>query len=108
MGQDQRERAADAGGGQLGEIEVLDHEDAVFDVEDLRNPERAVGILGGNRPAAPGVTAGERNVPVGEPLREPATRPGLARQVALRSFQWWLQPVWKSTASPGSGSIEAQ
>ena len=77
MGQDQRE-PADAGRGQLSQVEVLDDEDPMVDIEDLRNPEWPCRVFGRDRPVAPRVAPSQCDLPVGEPLRELAARSGLA------------------------------
>ena len=79
MGEDQREPPHAVGGEPL-EVEVLDDEDPVVDVEDLRHAERPPGILRRDRAVAPGVTAGQRDPMLGQPLRQLAARPRLARR----------------------------
>src|SRR3954468_16382405 len=83
MGEDQGE-LANTVGGEGGQIKVLDHEDAVVDVEDLRDLEGAVGVLGGHWAVAPGVAARERDAALGEPVGDLAAGAGLAGQVGLR------------------------
>ena len=46
------------------------------DVEELWDLERPVGVLGGDRPVAPGVAAGERDAPLRQPLGELEPGPG--------------------------------
>src|SRR6267142_2773692 len=69
MGEDERE-LADAVGGERTRVEVLHHEDAVVDVENLRHLERAGGVLGGYGAVAPRVAAGQRDAASSEPLGE--------------------------------------
>src|SRR5690349_23554864 len=83
MGQNQRE-PPDSVRGQLLEIEVLDHEDPMGDVEDLRDPKRPLGILRWDRAVAPGVTAGKSYAALSQPLCQFAPRSWLAGQVERR------------------------
>src|SRR3954469_24879698 len=82
VGEDQGE-LAHAVGRELREVEVLDDEDAVADVEDLRHLERARGVLGRNGAVAPGVAARERDAVLDEPAGDVAARAGLARALRL-------------------------
>src|SRR5829696_9461091 len=82
VGEDQRELAY-AGGGELGRVEVLDDEDAVAHVEDLRHLERAVRILGGHRTVAPRVAAGQRDAALDEPVGDRVAGAGLAAEVGV-------------------------
>src|SRR3954454_17931282 len=83
MGEDQGE-LANTVGGEGGQIEVLDHEDAVVDVEDLRDLEGAAEVLGGPRAVAPGVAARERDASPAEPVGGLAAGAGLAARLGLR------------------------
>ena len=85
MGEDQGELADSVGRKRL-QVEVLDDEDAVLDIENLRDAERPVGVLGRNRPVAPSVTSGQRDIAVGQPLRDLAARSRLTGQVGLGVF----------------------
>ena len=103
MGEDQREGSGDRVGGESAEVEVLDHEDPVFDVEDLRHPERPVGVLGRNGSVAPGVATGQRDVAVGQPLRQLASRPGLTREIDLGLIPMAAPPRVKEHRVTGLG-----
>src|SRR3954454_15813533 len=80
VGEDQRE-LAHAVGGERAEVEVLDDEDAVADVEELRYVERAGRVLRGNGAVAPGDATGKRAPVLAEPVGDVAARPGLAAEV---------------------------
>src|SRR3954470_17084241 len=80
VGEDQGE-LAHAVGGERAEVEVLDDEDAVADVEDLRYLERARRVLRRDRAIAPGVAARERDAVVDEPVCDVAAWAGFAREV---------------------------
>src|SRR3954466_11755565 len=82
VGEDQRE-LAHAVGGERAEVEVLDDEDAVADVEDLRYLERARRVLRRDRAVAPGVATGGRAPVLEEPVGDGAARPRLAAEVGL-------------------------
>ena len=74
-------------------VEVLDDEDTVADVEQLRDLEGARRVLGRNRAETPGVAAGERELVVDEPVRHVIARAGLAGRDRLRLEPVPLQPV---------------
>src|SRR4051794_35002460 len=82
MGEDQGE-LANTVGGERGQIEVLDDEDAVADVEDLRHLKRPRGILRRDRAVTPGVAARERDAVLDEPVRHLAAGAGLAAEIGL-------------------------
>ena len=88
------------------EAEVLEHDHAVVDVEGLGHDEGLVRVLGRHRAVAPRVAAGDGDAVVGEPLGHGHAGPGLAGAVG-RGIVVPLrpQPVWNSTASPGSTAI---
>src|SRR5439155_22058300 len=83
VGEDEA-KLADAVAHELGEVEVLDDEDAVVDVQRLRHLERAVGVLGRNGTVAPRVAAGDGHAAVGEQARELEAGAWLAREVRVR------------------------
>src|SRR5438874_13041996 len=80
MGQDQG-KPPDCVRRQLLEIEVLNDEDPVVDVEDLRDPEGPLRILGRNRAVAPRIAAGQSDAALSQPIRQFTTRSRLARTV---------------------------
>src|ERR671910_3522996 len=82
VGEYQRE-LAHAVARELRRVEVLDDEHSVPRVEELWDLERPVGVLGGGRPVAPGVAAGERYAPVCQPAGELPARARLAREVRV-------------------------
>src|SRR5262249_51128886 len=82
MGQDEGE-LPDAVGGERGGVEVLDDEDAVPQVEDLRHFEWPRRILGRSRAVAPRVAAGRGHPVSCEPVRDLATGTGLPREIGL-------------------------
>jgi hypothetical protein len=61
---------------ELGEPQVLDHDDAVASVERLRDDERGVRVLRRVRAVAPRVAAGQRNPVRDEPVGERRVGPG--------------------------------
>src|SRR5215468_4596833 len=79
MSQDEGE-LADGVGGERARIEVLDDEDAVLDVQELRHLEGAQRILGGHGAVAPGVAAGQGDLVLDQPPRDVETGAGLARE----------------------------
>src|SRR5204862_329506 len=68
---------------ELRGVEVLDDEDTVMRVEDLRDLERPRGVLRRHRAVAPGVAAREGYMALGEPFGHLAPRTGLALGVAV-------------------------
>jgi hypothetical protein len=82
VGEDERE-LAHAVGGELGGLEVLDYEDAVADVEHLRDLEGPGGVLGRDGAVAPRVAARERDAVLDEPVGHVVAWPGLAGEVRL-------------------------
>ena len=74
---------ADAAGGERRRVEVLDDEDAVADVEDLRHLERPRGVLGRDRAVTPGVAAGEGHAALDEPSRGRAAGTRLGGQIRV-------------------------
>src|SRR3954447_7632097 len=58
---DDEQELTQPGRGGLGQPQVLQHDDAVPDVERLRDDEGLGGILGWDGPVAPGVAAGQRD-----------------------------------------------
>src|SRR5687768_7500233 len=82
-GQDEGE-LAHAVARELGELEVLDNEDAVVDVQDLRHLERAGGILSRHWPVAPRVAAGQGDTLCRKPLGELESWAWFAREIRVR------------------------
>src|SRR5918999_5306885 len=79
-GEDEGE-LTDAVARELGQVEVLDDEDAALDVEALRHLERPLRVLRRYGPVAPGVRAGEGDALLGQPLSELEARARLPVQV---------------------------
>ena len=68
---------------ELGQAQVLHHDDPVLDVEGLGHDEGLLGVLGRHRPVAPGVAAGDRRPAVHEPLGQRQAGARLAGRVGL-------------------------
>src|SRR6266508_3801588 len=83
MGENERELAHSVGS-ERARVQVLDDEDAVLDVQDLRHLERPCRILGGYRTVAPGVATSQGDAARGEPLGQFEAGARLAAEVRVR------------------------